>query len=236
MTSRRVASASTARGDVVLNRRADGSLELRVNGVFVMDTTETTTERLLATSTLAEVDGPGPLTALVGGLGLGATLAQVLDDPRVDAVVVAEIEPVLAEWHRRGLVPHSPLGPSTRGSDRVAVELADVRSVVRDLADEAVDVVLLDVDNGPNFLVYADNAAIYQAPFLADCRRVLADGGVLGIWSSDASPPLTRALSDAFGRCDAHPVPVRLGRRDSTYHLFLARRPQSAASAEVVSG
>ena len=45
------------RGEVVLRRREhDGALELRVNGVFVMDTIETSSERELARATLAAVD------------------------------------------------------------------------------------------------------------------------------------------------------------------------------------
>ena len=81
------------RGEVVLRRREhDGALELRVNGVFVMDTIETSSERELARATLAAVDpATDALEVLVGGLGLGFTLAEVLTDPRVARVLVVEI-------------------------------------------------------------------------------------------------------------------------------------------------
>jgi len=35
---------------------------------------------------------------------------------------------------------------------------------------------------------------------------------------------LGKAVDDVFGQCDERALPVRLGRRDTTYHLFLATR------------
>ena len=59
-----IARAETERGDVVLRRRpseaAADVLELRVNGVFVMDTPETTSEIELAAQALDLVDVPTP--------------------------------------------------------------------------------------------------------------------------------------------------------------------------------
>ena len=95
----------------MLRRRAyDGALELRVNGVFVMDTRETGTERLLAELSLADLPANRGLKVLVGGLGLGFTLAAVLRDERVGTVIVAEIEPSLVGWHEQGIVPGSGIG------------------------------------------------------------------------------------------------------------------------------
>ena len=117
-----VARAESGRGEVVLRRRAeDGALELRVNGVFVMDDRETSTERLLARTTVeALTSSPGDTESwrvVVGGLGLGYTLAELLTDARVASVLVAEIEPHLVGWHRDGLVPSSPpVGEAAIGS------------------------------------------------------------------------------------------------------------------------
>ena len=77
-----VARASSPRGELVLRRREDGHLELRANGVFVMDTLEHTSERGLAARALEIAHGPS-LRVLVGGLGLGFTLGAVLADARV---------------------------------------------------------------------------------------------------------------------------------------------------------
>ncbi|MBU2110409.1 MAG: hypothetical protein KKE65_02005, partial [Actinobacteria bacterium] len=79
-----VARAESERGELVLRQRREGEgpvvLELRANGVFVMDTREVGSERALATAALAVVEQPRAV--VVGGLGLGFTLREVLTDPR----------------------------------------------------------------------------------------------------------------------------------------------------------
>lgn len=220
-----VARADSPRGEVVVRRRADGHgetvLELRVNGVFVMDTAETGSERRLARATLAQV--PQPRRVLVGGLGLGYTLAELLTDPRVEQVLVAEIEPAVVEWMRSGVLP----GGEHLDDPRVRVVVADVRDLAADLADAdadaAYDVVLLDVDNGPDFLVHETNAGLYKHGFLARCRRLLAPGGALAVWSSTGSPALEAAMREVFGRCEAEPLPVDLQGRDERYWLFTSK-------------
>ena len=117
-----MARALSPRGEVVLRERRDpddgspGVLELRVNGVFVMDTRETSSERGLATAALAEVEDPRAV--LVGGLGLGYTAHEVLADRRVERLVVVEIEEDLVRWMRDGTVPHGPALPRRRAAQR----------------------------------------------------------------------------------------------------------------------
>lgn len=199
---------------MVLLRRDDGATELRVNGVFVMDDRETRSEELLATAALEH----RPSTVLVGGLGLGYTVRALLTAALVERVTVAEIEPGLVEWMRDGLIP------SVLDDPRVDVRTGDVRDVVSGCPDGSFDGVLLDVDNGPDYLVYDANAAVYRASFLAECRRVLRAGGVLTIWSSTSSPELAEALREVFGGCTERPVPVDLQGRRETYYVYDARR------------
>ena len=153
-------AGESERGELVLRQRTepDGSttLELRANGVFVMDTRETSSERALAREALARHETPG--TVLVGGLGLGFTLAEVLADPRVRRVVVAEIEPALVGWLRDGTVPH---GPALLSDPRVEVRGRRRGAACLAAAHAAYDLVLLDVDNGPGYLVHDTNAALY---------------------------------------------------------------------------
>jgi spermidine synthase len=197
---------------LVLRRREDGALELRVNGVFVMDDRETSSEELLASAALDAVRRPDRV--LVGGLGLGYTVRALLADSRVGEVVVAEIEPDLVSWMCSGLIP------SVLDDPRVSVVVGDVRAVVTELPEASVDAILLDVDNGPDFLVYNENSAIYSSSFLAVCRSKLRDRGVLTVWSSSASAALEAAVSTVFGACKVTPVPVRLQGRDETYYVY----------------
>ena len=221
-----VARADAERGEVVVRRRTspdspdsqdEDVLELRVNGVFVMDTAETGTERRLARATLDQLDHPRRI--LVGGLGLGFTLAELLADPRVEHVLVAEIEPAVVEWMRAGVLP----GAEHLADPRVQVVVADIRDLPDELADGAYDVVLLDVDNGPDFLVHERNAAVYEPGFLARCKRLLAPDGALAVWSSTGSSALEAAMRKVFGRCHVVPVAVDLQGRDERYWLFTSR-------------
>ncbi|MFF0343606.1 hypothetical protein [Kribbella sp. NPDC004875] len=208
-----IARGRSERGELVLRRRDDdGALELRVNGVFVMDDQETSSEELLASAALEAV--PHPDRVLVGGLGLGYTVRALLTDDRIGEVVVAEIEPDLVSWMRSGLVP------SILDDPRVAVVVGDVRDVVTGLSDCSVDAILLDVDNGPDFLVYKENSAIYTSGFLTTCRTKLRAGGVLTVWSSSASNALESAVSATFGACVVKPVPVDLQGRSELYYVY----------------
>ncbi|GAA2795448.1 spermidine synthase [Saccharopolyspora taberi] len=217
-----MARAGSPRGEVVLLRRdADDALELRVNGVFVMDTVHTETERLLATATLdAVLADDRPARVLIGGLGLGFTLREVVADRRVSSVEVVEIEPSIVEWHRAGLVGETA---AALADERVRVSVGDVQDVLAAHPAACTDVLLLDVDNGPGFLVHDSNAAVYRREFLALCREKIAPGGCLAIWSASGSPELNTALREVFGNCREIAVPVPLGTRTTTYHLFLAR-------------
>ncbi len=222
-----VARAASPRGEIVLRERFDADagpdaphiLELRVNGAFVMDTLETSSERGLAAVALAQV--ASPRRVLVGGLGLGFTMREVLADPRVEKVDVVEIEGALVRWMRDGTVPH---GPVYLADGRANVLVADVREAVAHTAPGTYDLVLLDVDNGPGFLVYDQNEALYRREFLAQTRDCLDEGGLLVIWSSAESPMLQTEMRTVFGNADAQPFDVTLQRRDDTYWIYLARR------------
>ncbi len=218
-----VARASSARGEVVLRRRFDADapedspsvLELRVNGVFVMDDRETHSEVLLAREALASA--PRVESVLVGGLGLGFTAHEVLADPRVRRLVVAELEPALVGWFRDGTIPH---GREFLADGRVHVAEADVRQVLEEATPASYDVVLLDVDNGPGFLVHEENAALYDAPFLEVVRDRLRPGGELVVWSCDPAPGLADALTATFGGCTRVPIRVDLQGREQEYFLL----------------
>lgn len=218
MLSIEVARALSPRGEVTLHNRIRDDvevLELRVNGVFVMDNVETTSERALATRALALVDDPGHV--LVGGLGLGYTLAEVLADHRVRRVTCVELEDSLVTWLDDGTVPH---GPALLADPRTRVVTGDVAEVLAQAEAATYDLVLLDVDNGPGNLVHDHNARLYETPFLEIAAR--AARGHLVIWSAAEAPELAEAMTRVVGNCTPVPCPVRLGRRDETYWLYAA--------------
>ncbi|HJR39888.1 MAG TPA: hypothetical protein VJ819_16015 [Nocardioidaceae bacterium] len=221
-----VARAESERGEIVLRERRDSDapeqapavLELRVNGVFVMDTLETSSEKGLATAALKQVENPR--NVVVGGLGLGFTMHEVLADQRVEKLVVVEIEDALVQWMRDGTVPH---GPAYLADQRLSVMTADIRVAMAEATPAAYDLVLLDIDNGPGFLVYAENEAVYQRTFLKQTRSALRPGGALVIWSAAESADLNQQMREVFGNVVAIPYDVTLQSRDEHYWLYLSR-------------
>jgi spermidine synthase len=222
-----VARAETDLGELVLReRRADPEggggptvLELRANGIFVMDTAEHGSERALADAALGVV--AEPRRVLVGGLGLGFTLNQVLGDRRVEHVDVVEIEQDLVDWMRAGTIPH---GRQLLADDRVRVVVADIVQAVAEAGPSTYDVVLLDVDNGPGRLVHEANAAIYDEPFLRRVSDRLEPGGALVVWSAEPAPGLHDRLRTVFGDVEEQDHAVHLQDRDEHYWLYAAHR------------
>lgn len=250
MQETELARSTGPTGELVLRRRRDErgedgtAIELRANGVFVMDTVETESERAMATATLAASrrSGRTPRRVLVGGLGLGFTLGEVLADAFVEHVTVVEIEAGLVEWMRDGTIPH---GPALLADDRVELITADIADFLRgpEPAGEpaggggeggggggaggdhaAYDLVLLDVDNGPGYLVHESNAHLYEAPLLSLVRERMADDGTLVIWSAFEEPELPLEMHDVFGNCRALPIPVDLQGREEQYWLYASTR------------
>ncbi len=97
-------------------------------------------------------------------------------------------------------------------------------------ARDTHDLLLLDVDNGPGYLVHDGNADVYGRDFLARCRDVLHHRGVLVVWSAARSPELLAALEDVFGAAEERAYDVLLQDRPEEYFLYLARRSTPEAS------
>lgn len=226
-----IARSESERGELVLRERRPASgpaggptvLELRANGIFVMDTAEHVSEQALADAGLARV--AHPRRVLVGGLGLGFTLERVLGDSRVEQVDVVEIEPALVGWMRDGTVPH---GPRLLADPRVRVVVADVVRALAEADPATYDAVLLDVDNGPDQLVHAGNAELYGEPFLRVVLDRLRPDGALVIWAAERSPDLADSLRTVFGDAEEQGHAVRLQEREERYWLYAARRPAPA--------
>ena len=215
--------AEGPRGEVALRRRTtdDGGthLELVVDGVFAMDDVDTTTERALAAEALRRLPGRD-LRVLVGGLGLGWTAATALAEPRVGAVEVVELPPALVRWAEEGRLP--ALLP---GDPRLRLRTGDVADVLAE-HDGRWDTVLLDVDNGPGFLVHPSNDALYRPAGLAAAVAALRPSGVLAIWSSTPAPRLRESLARLPTTTDVEQLllPVARDGREFTYAIVLARR------------
>lgn len=209
-------------GELALRR--DGEhFEIISNGTFLMDTRNGESERLLVRGALEALgaDGgrPGPYRVLVGGLGVGFTLAEAVASEAVGQVVVVEREPVLLAWHRTHLAPFSSGALTAPGVEVVRADLLTWLRT-RDEAVEEFDVACLDVDNGPDWTVTPGNAALYGDEGLDLLARCLAPAGVLAAWSAHTSPAFEERLGRWFDDVQTLYVPVARGEPDV---VFLAR-------------
>lgn len=204
----------TPRGELVL-RRVGAHYEIISNGTFLMDTRDGRSERLLITAALCG-RGPG-LRVLIGGLGVGYSLAAAVADARIDAITVVEVEPAVIAWQSGPLAAFSG---HAADDPRVRIVRADL---VRWLsaASDRFDVICLDVDNGPDWTVLDGNAGLYDDAGLTALRARLAPGGTLAVWSAAAAPRFADRLGDRFAEVERHDVPVARGEPDRVY---LARR------------
>lgn len=241
-------------GELAL-RRAGADFEIISNGVFLMDTRNGESERLLVRTAVqwlaspaaaagagdASAEGagggagPGGLRVLVGGLGVGFSLAEAVRLPEVAAVTVVEREPAVIAWHDTFLRPYSEGAledprVSVACADLVAwlerapgTEGADGADPVSSGAGGAFDVVCLDIDNGPEWTVTPGNARLYGEAGLALVGRRLAPGGVLAVWSAGAAPVFEELLRTRFERVGAVPVEVPRGEPDVVYLASLPR-------------
>jgi len=162
---------------------------------------------------------------LVGGLGMGFTLAQALRRIGTGGeAVVAELMPAVVRWNRElvGLASGHPLRDR-----RAHVHLGDVADLI-DGADKRWSAILLDIDNGPEALTRPTNGWLYTRQGLLAARSALIPGGVLGIWSANNSRQLTHLLSETDFETEVlpHTEDGRSTDDDTGTHiLWMARRP-----------
>ncbi|QHC31332.1 spermidine synthase [Streptomyces sp. HF10] len=201
-------------GEVVL-RRHGALLQIIANGCFLMDTSDSRSERLLIDAAYDALDGRPEPAVLIGGLGVGFSLAHASDDPRWGRITVVEREPAVVDWHHAG--PLSGLTRAARADPRTRIVRDDLVRYVHETSD-TFDALCLDIDNGPGWTVTEDNEGLYAPAGLAACARVLRPGGVLAVWSARPSPEFEGTLWNAgFRRVRTEEVPVARGVPDAVH-------------------
>lgn len=213
--------------EIALRRRGVGDQavdELIVNGAFAMDSSETLSERVLAHSV-----GSNPGSVLVGGLGLGYTALALLEMGATHVDVV-ELSGALISWARDGIT--APLAQLV-ADPRVTLHHGDIADVFQ--SQDALpglfgpwDAICLDVDNGPDFLIHAQNARVYAPATLASAMDHLLPGGRLAIWSESPSMELWYDLLKLDGSATEQLVPLKRGSREFDYAIYLVTKPDKS--------
>ncbi|MCM2264287.1 MAG: hypothetical protein NDI73_03750 [Desulfuromonadales bacterium] len=178
-------------GELQLHQR-DGEFSISiVGGGVLMNTHAHGSEDALAELACSQIAGRSRPRVLIGGLGMGFTLAAALCHLGPDAeVVVAELVPAVVVWNRGALGEHSghPLQ-----DERVLVREGDVAKILKE-ERQAYDAILLDVDNGPEGLTRKKNDWLYTIDGLTASFAALRPRGILAVWSAGPDRDFTERL------------------------------------------
>lgn len=176
---------------LVLYERA-GVWSIRVNGYDLMSSWAHGSEEALATLACDRLSETVKTRVLIGGLGMGFTLRAALDCLPPDArVVVAEVFPAVVRWNREhfGHLTGRPLD-----DPRVEILEEDVASTIRKAATEPFDLIMLDVDNGPEALTLDRNEKLYGRAGIDRLHTALVPRGTLAVWSASPDPGFAALL------------------------------------------
>ena len=200
-------------GDAHLELYAkDAVFMIRANGLELMN--GLCHESEVALGQLAAEMAPTPTPhILIGGLGLGyttAALTQALGT--TGTVTVAEFSQAVIDWFHRHV--RASVMPEMPGN--LTIAHADVAQA---LAEGRYDLIVLDVDNGPEALVTARNESLYALGGLRALHHSLSPGGKVLLWSGFDSPEFAaRAERAGF---QVHCEPFQRGRPELAHYIYV---------------
>ena len=179
-------------------------------------------EDALATLACKRIAGRPQPKVLVGGLGMGFTLAAALGALGKSAeVTVAELIPEVVEWNRGalGAVANYPVN-----DNRTRVHVGDVGQFMKRNKGE-FDAILLDVDNGPEGLTRKDNNWLYSPAGLAVAKDALRPKGVVAYWSAGPEPAFDKRLKKAGFTVKTETVRAHQAGKGAKHTIWLAGNP-----------
>ncbi len=207
-----------SRGELRLSRRG-AEFSIRLGHNELMNSRLSGSEAALANLTCERLSARKGLRMLIGGLGMGFTLRAALAALGPDArITVAELVPAVVAWARG---PMADLSAGCLDDARVAVVERDVAKLIG-AAKGAYDAILLDVDNGPEAMVHADNDGLYSLKGLALARAALTPGGILAVWSQGPDAAFARRLADAGFTVEETRVRANAGRGGARHVIWVA--------------
>ena len=186
-----LATAHTPDGGEMQLVQHDRDFSIKVNGLELMTSRQHESEEELARLGCAHLASHPAPCVLIGGLGMGYTLRQVLDllGPGAN-VLVSELMPEVADWNREYL---RELNGQPLEDKRTELIIGDIVPLIAQ-SRERFDAILLDIDNGPSAMTDSGNQRLYGPAGIQACRRALRKQGSLAIWSTEPSKGFEKVL------------------------------------------
>jgi len=209
-------------GELVLLQRED-EFSIKLSGArgVLMNSRVYNSEQELAKLGCAHIINKECAEVLVGGLGMGYTLATALACVTASSrVTVAELIPEVVEWNQ------GPLGEcagNPLADERSHVRLGDIAELIKQQKPD-FDAILLDVDNGPEGMTNSENNWLYSTAGLDALYNSLRPEGMLAVWSAGPDSMFMTQLKKAGFKVSNKTVRARPG-KGSRHTIFLAKKP-----------
>jgi spermidine synthase len=209
-------------GELKLSQR-DQEFSIRLSGIRgeLMNSRVHGSEEALAELACKRLLDVADAQVLVGGLGMGFTLATALESVASTATVtVAELIPEVVEWNQGAL---GDCAGNPLQDRRTQIHLGDVGQLLTE-KHQSFDAILLDIDNGPEGLTHEDNSWLYSTQGVNAMYQALRPEGIVTIWSAGPDPMFTIRLKKAGFKAETRTVRARPG-KGSRHTIFLAQKP-----------
>jgi spermidine synthase len=209
-------------GELKFSQRGD-EFSIRLSGIRgeLMNSRVYNSEKALSEIGCAHLSNTDNAQVLVGGLGMGYTLAAALKMVNnTSQVTVAELIPEVVTWNQ------GPLGNCAKNplaDPRTKVHIGDVKQLLISNTP-TFDAILLDVDNGPEGLTHSDNNWLYSVVGLEAIIQMLRPKGRLAIWSAGPDYLFSVRLKKIGFNVETRIVRSRPG-KGSKHTIFLAKKP-----------
>jgi len=206
--------------EVTLRRRGS-EFSIRTKETELMNSRLHGSEEALAELTCKR-DGKSNLKILIGGLGMGFTLAAAIkkSDPETH-ITVSELIPAVVKWNidHLGHLAGNPLN-----NPRVNLKTEDVAKTIGQ-KESVWDVILLDVDNGPEGLTRKANDQLYNKSGLKTLFFALCPQGILGIWSAKEDNAFTQRLKQSGFMVQTKSISARKSKKNKRHTIWIAKKP-----------
>jgi spermidine synthase len=213
---------ATEHGTTLKLYQRDRDFAIRVDKVGeLMNTSQHNSEEALARLACEHVTDIKSPRLLIGGLGLGYTLAEALLHTSPTAtVVVSELMSSVVRWNREylGIAAGFPLL-----DQRVEILEQDVGKVMRE-NEGGFHAIMLDVDNGPDGFTRDDNDSLYGLHGVNTAYDALKPGGVLTVWSAFDDEAFSQRMRKVGFRVKVEHVRARSAKRGSKHTIWVAVR------------
>lgn len=201
----------------LMQGKDDFTIVLSGIGGELMSTRKHGSEDALGYLPCRQITNRNSAHVLIGGLGMGFTVAAALAELGEGArVTVAELVSEVVEWNRGALGERAgrPLD-----DPRTIVTVTDVSNLLAENKN-AYDVIALDIDNGPEGLTTPENTALYSREGILMAMDALRPGGFIAYWSATGDRPFRQRLRECGLQVQEHLVYAH-GHKGARHMIYL---------------